>query len=322
MKGAAIIFVGAVLTMGNVMLLTAPALFIVGAILCVDRYFPPSQPLDTSDNASFKSGFAGAVKRLIIVLAMVSTAFVVKFGIMSLLGMQDDAHIMNILKFKLSGFSTTFEDFQTLLYVCSGAYQIMKWKDLEFLQSNEALPGRFATIVVVVLLLALVDLRKSRPHLKAIDAALLFATANGILLAGLLCLIQRLSSVGVPFLCILVSQISSPTHVASIANLFSSRARSAEDAKPADRQVTKKKSSDNASSSSSGHSKGTSKWLKFCMVGLGLAIAAAGCQQAYIAYEESFATIESKSRPATAPKISRDMIVRCVSTWKLFLNRR
>ena len=319
-QAAAMLFVGAVLTMGNIMLLTAPALFVIAAVKVAARYVPTQQ---SRVETSFAAGLLGLVKRLGLVLVLVLVAFVIKFVVVSLLGMQDDAHIMNILKFKLSGFATAYEDFQTLLYVCSGAYQIMKWEDILFLQEMEQLPTRVVCIIAATVLVAIIELRRLSPRQKSLDVALVFAAANGILLAGLLALIQRLSSVGVPFLCILVAQAASPNHFASVAGAITGPAsieakteESNDSTAQASLKISSKSRSNPASKKDKSH-KATAptssrSLLKLAFLGIGLAVGAWCGQNAYNSFNTALETATPKTQSPVTPRISNDMKVRLI----------
>ena len=319
-----------------------------------------------SASASVFGAIVNLLRRLGLVLIIVVAAFSVKFVLMSLLGMQDDAHILNILKFKLSGFSKAYEDFQTLLYVCSGAYQIMQWPDVEFLQEQEALPQRGLVVLGAVAVLAVLELHKPPPppqqqqpllrpgcssssssrnnnNNRVLDPALVFAAAHGLLLVGLFTLIQRLSSVGVPFVCVFVAQAASPNHLLSIFDVAVSccRTRSGE-VSDADVEGTVGESAASSPSSSSSSFSGglvagkdtrsaappTSNkmgeankknkknkktqgfsLLRLAVGGLGLAVAGWSVKQAYASLQNANTIIVPKMIPPRQPRISNDMQV-------------
>lgn len=307
--------------MGNIMLLTAPVVFVIGAIdVAASRRKLPAfvgSATDASESKNFLHAAAGVLQRLGLVLLVVIAAFVVKFFVMSLLGLQDDAHIMNILKFKLSGFSIAFEDFQTLLYVCSGAYQVMKPEDLQFLEDMEQLPTRFGAVLLVVAIVVLIELKRSgngiKSH-KALDPALVFAIANGILLSGLFALIQRLSSVGVPFLCVVVAQAASPSHFGSVADAL---APATDDVQPVDDSATSSSSTSSLPDASNAKqtarkpktSAGRSSLLRLAFIGLGLAAAGWFSQQGYESMLKAQSLVLPKIEPPQFPRITNDMKV-------------
>lgn len=331
----ALLFVGVILTMGNVMLLTAPVLFlsIIIIVTASQKKFKTEKPKMSTTNSYFTSlcsGIRTVLQRLTLVLALVGTAFVVKFIIMSLVGLQDDAHIMNILKFKLSGFAAKYEDFQTLLYVCSGAYQIMKSQDFIFLQDREQLPARFVIAVGTVFIGICLELHRKTPLQKKLDSGLVFAAANGILLTALFSLIQRLSSVGIPFVCILVAQLASPNHMYSCINLISDRisdifhAEKASSSSEGDKIVSasgkqkgdlkpkankKSTGSENAKRMPMNNAFSSHKIFRWALMGIGIAISMWCSQKAFDSFHSAYSTILPKIRAPDRAMISKDMQV-------------
>ena len=350
------------------MLLTAPVIFVSAAIFVANTIArnADANGRKLQGDLSCLGSVAGLLKRLLLALAIVGSALVAKFFVMTLAGLQDDAHIVNILKFKLSGFSTKYEDFQvmswlcfqpislavivvvghpitdllcpnffgqTLLYVCSGAYQIMQWHDFDFLQGAEALPFRGLAMLVAVAVVGLLEIRRRNPQMRAIDSALVFSAANGILLAGLFCLIQRLSSVGVPFLCIFISQAASPDHMMSVlgavwpvrretaTNLEFSKLGGVPKQPHYARKQKKNAPTQNqreagTTHTSVSHFKANDSnepklrlVLRLALFCFGLGLAAICGLQAVSSLETAVQTAQSKAGPVNGPMITSDMVV-------------
>ncbi|KFM61987.1 Protein dpy-19-like protein, partial [Stegodyphus mimosarum] len=69
-------------------------------------------------------------------IALVLGCIILKILLSSILNVQDDAHIWNLLKSKF----TSYKDFHTLLYTCAAEFDFLPWETVLELTKTTALP--------------------------------------------------------------------------------------------------------------------------------------------------------------------------------------
>uniref|UniRef100_A0A8R1I1F4 C-mannosyltransferase dpy-19 n=1 Tax=Caenorhabditis japonica TaxID=281687 RepID=A0A8R1I1F4_CAEJA len=126
-------FVSFILLFGNEMMITAlyfPSIVGLAAVIYVSPLL---------SKVTFRPAYV-----LLLALIFAGITFGLKFGLSKGLGIEDDAHIFDILRSKF----TSFANFHTRLYTCSAEFDFIQYSTIESLTSSLLIPFALLSIAI------------------------------------------------------------------------------------------------------------------------------------------------------------------------------
>ncbi|KNC82460.1 hypothetical protein SARC_05252 [Sphaeroforma arctica JP610] len=178
------VVVASTLMFGNEMLLTSLQLIFCLAAMTVIEI---ERALTSRSNSCFNTSLLYVALR---VAAVAGLTLACKVGFNNVMGIEDDAHVLLILKAHLVG----YEDFTTLQYLCGHAYNPLPGWAITNLMNSLLIPAAAAVYICLLVKTGLDWMGDygvvSRNNVRAGDASMpfLFAQSSGLILLGFLML--------------------------------------------------------------------------------------------------------------------------------------
>lgn len=191
-------FISFVMLFGNEMMITALYFPSILALATIIYIFP------LLSNLKFRPGYV-----LVLALIFATITFGLKVGLSKGLGIEDDAHIFDILRSKF----TSFANFHTRLYTCSAEFDFIQYATVEKL---------CGTLLIPLALLAIVNFgwdflrntnllwRQNQEGGEAVDGEIVYNLVQLALSTTMAVLIMRLKLFMTPHLCITVALLANP----------------------------------------------------------------------------------------------------------------